>query len=241
MGSSLLEFGSILLDDRVRFEVSRAIEKRLPAMVKSLSRLHSEWPNNQLVISMELYFSVDIEADGPIPGQISMLSLGAAAFSIDETGKGSMVGTWSANLQTLPEAVSDPSTMTWWSTQNEAWNVVQQNKRDPKEAMTEFSKWVKDMCTEHKAKPVFVAYPAGFDFTFVYWYLMKFAGESPFSFSCLDMKSYAMAKLKIPFRASVKRNMPEAWFEYKNKHTHVALEDAIEQGWMFVAMMKHEA
>jgi hypothetical protein len=32
--------------------------------------------------------------------------------------------------------------------------------------------------------------------------------------------------------------MPDSWFTYKNKHAHVALEDAIEQGWMFVEMLK---
>jgi hypothetical protein len=34
------------------------------------------------------------------------------------------------------------------------------------------------------------------------------------------------------------RLMPDSWFKYKNKHSHVALEDAIEQGWMFVEMLK---
>ena len=32
----------------------------------------------------EIYLSVDVEADGPIPGPYSMLSFGIAAFSIDK-------------------------------------------------------------------------------------------------------------------------------------------------------------
>ena len=47
---------------------------------------------------------------------------------------------------------------------------------------------------------MFVAYPAGFDFLFVYWYLIHFVGRSPFSFSALDMKTYAAALLKLPYR-----------------------------------------
>ena len=31
----------------------------------------------------DIYVSVDIEADGPIPGDFSMLSLGAVAFNDD--------------------------------------------------------------------------------------------------------------------------------------------------------------
>ena len=42
----------------------------------------------------EIYISVDIETDGPIPGPNSMLSFGAAAFSDD----GKLVDTHSANL-----------------------------------------------------------------------------------------------------------------------------------------------
>ncbi len=57
---------------------------------------------------------------------------------------------------------------------------------------------------------MFVAYPAGFDFMFVAWYLLRFTGENPFSHAALDIKSYAMAMLKTEFRATVKRTMPQA-------------------------------
>ncbi|MEE8525016.1 MAG: exonuclease, partial [Thermoanaerobaculia bacterium] len=80
-------------------------------------------------------------------------------------------------------------------------------------------------------------YPAGFDFTFVYWYLMRFAGESPFSFAALDVKTFAMAVLKKTFRKVSKRTMPRRWFDSSAKHSHVALDDAIEQGAMFCRML----
>jgi len=41
--------------------------------------------------------------------------------------------------------------------------------------MKAYVEWLKAL----PAKPVFVGYPAGFDFLFVYWYLIRFAGESP--------------------------------------------------------------
>jgi DNA polymerase III alpha subunit (gram-positive type) len=85
-------------------------------------------------------------------------------------------------------------------------------------------------------KPVFVAYPAAYDFMFVYWYLMRFAGESPFSFSALDIKSYAMALLGTDFRETVKATMPKAWFD-ELPHTHRALDDAIGQGALFCNML----
>ncbi len=44
---------------------------------------------------------------------------------------------------------------------------------------------------------------------FVYWYLIRFAGESPFSHSALDIKTFAMALLKTGYRDATKRNMPQ--------------------------------
>src|SRR5437588_384493 len=83
---------------------------------------------------------------------------------------------------------------------------------------------------------VFVGHPAAYDFMFVYWYLIRFAGESPFSHSALDVKSYAMAVLGTEYRASVKRNMPREWFD-DLPHTHVALDDARGQGALFCNML----
>ena len=103
----------------------------------------------------------------------------------------------------------------------------------PEGAMRRYLAWVKSL----PGTPVFVAYPAGFDFLFVYWYLIRFAGESPFSFSALDIKTYAMAMLKTGYRESVKRNMPKRWFDDR-PHSHVALDDAIEQGALFCNMLK---
>lgn len=176
----------------------------------------------------EIYVSTDIEADGPIPGPHSMLSIGSAAFTAD----GVMISTFSANLELLPGASGDPETMQWWSKHPEAWATARRNAIAPVEAVGKYVAWVKQL----PGKPVFVGYPASFDFLFVYWYLIRFAGESPFGFSALDIKTYAMATLNLPFSDSTKKNMPERWFQ-SHSHSHVALADAIEQGHLFCAMM----
>ena len=177
---------------------------------------------------MEIYISTDIETDGPIPGVNSMLSLASAAYQADKT----LVSTFERNLETLPDAEGDPKTMDWWETQPKAWAACRKDCVSPKNAMADFSAWLKQL----KGKKVFVAYPAGFDFTFVYWYLVRFTGHSPFSHSALDIKTLAMAMMKSPYRDSVKRNMPRHWFD-DMPHTHVALDDAIEQGAMFCNMI----
>ncbi|MGO1072602.1 hypothetical protein [Lysobacter sp. CA199] len=176
----------------------------------------------------EIYVSTDIESDGPIPGPHSMLSLGSAAF----TAAGERIATFSANLCELDGAAGHPDTLAWWAGQPEAWQAARAGARPAAEVMPEYLAWLKAL----PGKPVFVAYPAGFDFSFVYWYLIRFAGQSPFSHSALDMKTLAMAVLGLPYRDTSKRAMPRHWFG-DDPHTHVALDDAIEQGRLFCAML----
>ncbi|MBO9689721.1 MAG: exonuclease [Mitsuaria chitosanitabida] len=177
----------------------------------------------------EIYISTDVETDGPIPGPHSMLSLGAAAYTADKR----LLSTFSANLETLEGASPHPKTAAWWATQPEAWAACRSDLESPEAAMRRYVAWIATL----PGKPVFVGYPAGFDFLFVYWYLIRFTGDSPFSFSALDIKSYAMAVLKTEFRASTKRNMPKSWFD-PLPHTHVAVDDAVEQGALFCNMLR---
>ncbi len=172
----------------------------------------------------ELYVSTDVEADGPIPGPHSMLSFGSAVYTADKE----LIATFSANLELLPGASGDPDTMKWWGSQPEAWAACRGDLRDPAEALPAYATWIEAL----PGKPVFVAYPAGFDFTFVYWYLYRFAGRCPFSHAALDVKTLAMAALGTRFHETSKRAFPRRWFD-PLPHTHVALDDAIEQGAMF--------
>jgi DNA polymerase III alpha subunit (gram-positive type) len=181
-------------------------------------------------MKQEIYISTDIETDGPIPGQNSMLSFGSAAF--EKSGK--MINTFSANLEFLDGAKSNEKTMSeFWDKNPQAWKACRENVQPIKETMAKYVSWVHSL----PGTPVFVGYPATFDFMFVYWYIIYSGLESPFSFSALDIKTYASAVLKSDFRKTTKRNMPSRWFS-KDKHTHVALDDAIEQGKLFINILK---
>ncbi len=179
----------------------------------------------------EIYVSTDVETDGPCPGLNSMLSFASAAYLADKT----LLGTFSANLETLPGASGHPETMKWWETQTAAWAACRQNQQPPEQAMQDYVVWLKGL----PGKPVFVGYPVVFDYMFVQWYLHKFAGFSPFSFSALDIKTYAMALLKKDYSDTVKSVMPERWFDGL-PHTHLALDDALEQGALFCNMLKEQ-
>jgi hypothetical protein len=176
----------------------------------------------------EIYVSTDVEADGPIPGPHSMLSFASAAYTADKQ----LIATFSANLETLPDAAPHPVQAAWWKTQPEAWAACRQDLRSPQSALPDYVKWVEAL----PGKPVFVAFPAGFDFTFMFWYMMRFAGSCPYSWSALDIKTLAFAMTGLPYRKCIKPRFPERWFD-QHPHTHVALDDAIEQGALFCNML----
>lgn len=177
----------------------------------------------------EIYISTDIEADGPVPGPHSMLSFGSAAYLADKQ----LLSTFSANLETLPGAAAHPKTAAWWATQPAAWAACRKHPEQPENAMRRYLAWLETL----PGQPVFVAYPVAFDFMFISWYLMRFVGENPFGHSAVDIKTYAMAMLKQDYLDSSRKHMPRQWFDGL-PHTHIALEDAIEQGALFCNMLK---
>lgn len=176
----------------------------------------------------EIYISTDIECDGLIPGLHSMLSIGAAAF----TPQSELLDTFTVNLAPLPDCAPLPQTMAWWRDFPEAWARCTHDPQPPAEAMEGYVRWVDGL----PGTPVFVAYPAVFDFSFINYYLARFLRRSPFGFSALDVRSYAMALTGSSFGAATKSRMPAEWLPDR-PHTHVALDDALEQGEWFCRML----
>lgn len=175
------------------------------------------------------YISIDIEADGPIPGKYSMLSLGAVAYDSSGIEKDSFC----VNIKPLEGAQQDKGTMKWWEGQPEAWKAVQIDRKDPKVAMESFASF-----TSRFIRPVAVCYPAGFDWTFVYWYLTYFDVPHELGFSCYDIKSMAAAALNCPFKLATKSRFPKSW-HVDQEHTHIALDDAREQGQLFFKIKEY--
>ena len=187
------------------------------------------WP----LSAEERYISVDIEADGPVPGLHSMLSLGAVAHN----AWGQRVGKFSANLETLPDATTDDRTMAWWKAQPEAWKRARERPQNPKTVMEEFHLFALGDGPKRSGQPVMVTYPAAFDAMWVTWYLHAFTSGDPFRRRCIDLKTLAMQLIGGGYANAAKRNMPPSWFSGQ-RHSHVAVQDAIEQAGLFVNIVE---
>lgn len=195
----------------------------------------------------EIYVSVDVEATGPIPGEYSMSAIGAFVAGA-RTKDGDFVhfdhkdptNSFYAEIAPIsenyiPEAINvgllegfDNSTPDLDGSRHFAWMVA--HGEAPEKAMTDFVKFVENAKNVYGARPVFMGYPLGFDWTFTYWYLMKFAGVSPFGFSgAIDLKTVFAIGNNSSISKSTKRYMPKSLFS-DLPHTHKAVDDAIEQG-----------
>lgn len=187
-------------------------------------------------MSAEVYWSVDIEADGPYPGKYSMSSFGVVACAVRDGD----------NILRLD--LDDPRNQMYAELKpisgmyEEEAAAVSGLDRDalirdgqyPEHAMPLVNHFISSRTKSigSYARPIFVGYPLGFDWLFFYWYLMRYAKQSPFSFSGhLDAKTLYATKADIPIRSVGKRSMPDH-LKSSRKHTHNALDDAIEQGEM---------
>ncbi|MFJ5632276.1 exonuclease [Streptomyces goshikiensis] len=185
-----------------------------------------------------IYISVDIEADGPIPGPYSMISFGASVAGRQDgavyTAADPERDTFYRELRPISERYEDAALAVSGLDRDR----LLREGAEPAAAMAEFRAWVREVCAG--AQPVMCAYPAAFDWMFLYWYLIEFGGDSPFGHSgCLDMKTLYAAKARVPLRAAVKGAMPRGLLSDR-PHTHHALDDAIEQAELMSNLMLWE-
>ena len=74
----------------------------------------------------------------------------------------------------------------------------------------------------------------------VQWYLHRFVGDDPFRHRAIDTKTLAMVAMGTMgtgYRATARSSLPKHW-RPQAKHTHVAVDDAIEQGELFVNIVR---
>jgi hypothetical protein len=180
----------------------------------------------------DIYFSVDVEADGPIPGRYSMLSFGlavAARFDgITFEKRDPTAETFYRELR----PISDEFDAAALDVSGLDRNLLLRAGVDPRSAMAEASTWIEN--TAGADRPVAVAFPACYDWLFLYWYLIRYSDKgSPFGFSsCLDMKTMFQQRANVVMDKAGLADL-SSQLRLGRPHTHNALGDAIEQAEIF--------
>jgi DNA polymerase III epsilon subunit-like protein len=192
-------------------------------------------------IRPDLFISADVETDGPVPGPFSMLSFGM-----------SVVGAYDGLRLLRTEPQSDTTFYCELKPISERYELealeingldrsrLLRDGMEPKEAMDAAADWVRKV--SEGLRPVLVAYPVAFDWSFLYWYFAVFSTRSsPFGHSsCLDIRTLYQAIAGTVFDQSDKAAMP-SFLQVEQPHTHNALDDAIEQGALFAKLFEFAA
>lgn len=162
------------------------------------------------------YIMVDIESDGPIPSDFSMISFGAILVDevLDKTFYGKLKP---ISENWIPEALAVSG-----HTREETLEFD-----DPKIVMENFSKWIKENCND---TPIFISDNNGFDWMFICWYFHHFTGENPFGFSSQNLGSLYKGLVNDTFKT----------FKHlrRTKHTHNPVDDAKGNAEALLAMKK---
>jgi hypothetical protein len=152
------------------------------------------------------YVVVDVEADGPIPAEYSMVCFGAVRF--DDTLDNSFYG------QTRP--ISDR-----FDAEALAISGFSREQHlafdDPKVVMEKFAAWLDDQC---RGRPIFVSDNVAFDWQFINYYFHRFLGHNPFGFSGRRIGDLYAGLVKDASKAT-------EWKKYRvTAHTHNPVGDA---------------
>ncbi|MEA2343997.1 MAG: hypothetical protein QOF63_2166 [Thermoanaerobaculia bacterium] len=185
----------------------------------------------------DAYFSADVETDGPIPGQFSMLSFAlvyAGAFDGHSFVRDREL---SQSLYFELKPISERFEPEALAVNRLDRDRLLEEGRDPKAAMTEATEWVRNVAAGRR--PILVAYPLSFDWTWLYWYFMAFSGTgSPFNHSgCYDLKTAFAVKAGVPI-ARAGRDWLLPGLRAQRPHTHHAIDDAREQAELFANLFE---
>ncbi|MGZ4854007.1 MAG: 3'-5' exonuclease [Candidatus Angelobacter sp.] len=168
----------------------------------------------------EVFISVDVEAAGPIPGEYSLLTIGACVV-FDDTQ------TFTCELKpTTRNAVPEALAVTGLSL-----DILEQEGLPPAEAMQNFHDWIQRVAGID-GTPVFVGFNAAFDWSFINYYFHRYIGVNPFGFSALDIKSLYMGVTDCTWRET-KSSQIATKLHPKLTGNHNALQDAQYQAELF--------
>ena len=171
----------------------------------------------------EALVSVDVEAAGPHPGRYSLLAIGACL--VDEPDQ-----TFYAELQpTSDDVVPEALAVSGLS-----MGHLRRHGVPPEQAMADFADWLAAVIPQER-RPVFLAFNAPFDWTFVNEYFHRHLGHNPFGHSAVDIKAYAMGRDGCSWGDTSLARLVER-HGGTGALSHHALEDAQVQAELFVRL-----
>jgi DNA polymerase III epsilon subunit-like protein len=168
----------------------------------------------------EIFVSVDVETAGPIPGEFSLLSIGACAVF-------EPMRTFACELKPINRN-ADPRAL---EVTGLSLDDLAPTGLDPSEAMRRFENWLVTVAGVD-GTVVFVGFNAPFDWSFVNYYFHRFGAGNPFGFTALDIKALYMGATGCDWADTRSSKIAER-LSPSLKGDHHALHDAQYQAEIF--------
>ena len=168
----------------------------------------------------EIFVSVDVETAGPIPGEFSLLSIGACSVFAPEEA-------FSCQLKPIGDKF-EPQAL---EVTGLSLSTLAQTGDEPCLAMEKFARWLEDLGGDD-ATIVFVGFNAPFDWSFINYYFHRFLGKNPFGFTALDIKALYMGATSCSW-ADTRSSRIAQRVSPTLTGTHDALADARYQAEIF--------
>ena len=173
----------------------------------------------------EVFISVDVETSGPIPGEYSLLTIGAVNVYEERQ-------TFECTLRPLNRN-ADPKAL---EVTGLSLDDLDRTGLAPQEAMGRFDSWLTELLgTDDSA--VFVGFNAPFDWSFINYYFHRFAGKNPFGFAALDIKAYYMGATGCSWQETRSSSIASK-LNPQRTGNHNALDDALYQAELFRLMRR---
>jgi DNA polymerase III epsilon subunit-like protein len=161
-----------------------------------------------------------VETAGPIPGEYSLLSIGAC--DVDDESK-----TFSIDLKPI-NSNADPKAL---EITGLSLADLAERGADPAAAMAAFGAWATGLAGGDRTL-VFVGFNAPFDWSFVNYYFHRFTGGNPFGFAALDIKALYMGAMGGSW-ADTRSSQIAKHLAPQRHGDHDALHDAQYQAELF--------
>jgi hypothetical protein len=162
------------------------------------------------------YVMLDVEADGPMPGDFSMICFGAVIVRepLDKKFYG--------RLKPISEKW-DPAALAGSGFSREDTLTF----AEPAAVMLEFEQWI---AREAGRRAFFISDNNGFDWQFINWYFWHFLGRNPFGHSSTNLGSLYKGMVGDMFQS----------FKHlrRTAHTHDPVDDAMGNAEALIEMKK---
>jgi hypothetical protein len=152
------------------------------------------------------YIMVDVETDGEIPGDFSMIEIGAVIV------RPGLKETFHGQLRPISDRWNPEALKVSGYTREQTMMFV-----DPTITLNRFEVWL--AMRNVGKRPMFISDNNGFDFMFVSWYFWHFLGRNPFGHSSTNLGSLYKGLVKDTFKNFKHLRQTE--------HTHNPVDDAM--------------